>query len=95
MPRRHTFRRGDEFVAVKILRLASTTTMEPGTRLDKSKFRLHHLRSLYDRRRIGKVGDPWTEEQLASWRALKAPEPPAPPSPPPQPPKPRKRRKRK
>lgn len=62
--RRELFRPGYDFVAVRPIRLTAKETIQPGTKLDNSKFRGYHLRSLYQRRRIGVAGSPWTLAML-------------------------------
>ena len=65
-PRQCLFRIGLDFVAVKPVRLTSTITINPGERV--KGLRRRHLRSLYRRKRIGVVGDPWTESMLEAWK---------------------------
>lgn len=62
---RPIFRRKLEYVAVRPLRLGSNLVLQPGDRVD-DKVRPHHLRSLYQRRKIGPVGHGWTEAMLES-----------------------------
>ena len=63
--RRELFKRHYEFTAVRPIRLSAAEVMPAGTNIDKSKFRLFHLMSLYRRRRIGVTGSPWTEAMLS------------------------------
>lgn len=62
---RPLFRRHYEFVAVRPIRLTRQDVIQPGETIDPERFRLYHLRSLYQRRRIGVKGTPWTEAMLA------------------------------
>lgn len=62
---REIFKRGNEFVAVRPIRLSSKDQLKPGTKIDKKNFRQHHLRSLYMRRRIGVLGSKWAKAMLA------------------------------
>ena len=63
---RPIFRRNVDYVAVRPIKLNGTTTLEPGTPVTREQFRLHHLKSLYLRRRIGPKDHPWTIEMLAN-----------------------------
>lgn len=58
---RPIFRRGLEYVAVRPIKLTKTHTVEPGQPVTLPTYR---LRSLYQRRRIGPKGHPWTEQSL-------------------------------
>lgn len=69
--RRPFFRRGMEYVYVKPVRLGSDRVAQPG---DEAAGREFHLRSLYQRRLIGMLDDPWTEHQLAAWDRRRAAE---------------------
>lgn len=69
-PARPKFRRHETQVVVRPIRLSSTERIEPGVRLDSTKFRRHHLRALHRRRRIGPMGHPWTEFMLDSWEDM-------------------------
>lgn len=51
------------YVAVKPIMTGSKATIEPG---EEVNLRPHQLRSLYQRRRIGPKGHPWTEQALKS-----------------------------
>lgn len=61
---RPLFKRSMEFVAVRRIRVGTDSYIEPGTELSKKDFRLFHLRSLYNRRRIGPKDHRWTENVL-------------------------------
>lgn len=63
--RREAFRIGNDFVAVRYIRVSTTERIEPGTPIDKSKFRRFHVQALFRRRMIGTVGSPWTQAMLA------------------------------
>lgn len=63
---REMFRKHYEFVAVRHIRLSRNDVLEPGQPIDKTKIKLFHLRSLYQRRRIGVAGSPWAEAMLAT-----------------------------
>lgn len=60
---RPIFRRSDVQVAVRPIRLSRVETVEPGTVMN-DLVRPHHLRGLYQRRRIGPQGHPWTIAML-------------------------------
>ena len=67
---RPLFRRTDRatgkpivYIAVKPIMTGSKATIQPG---EEVKLRPHQLRSLYQRRRIGPKGHPWTEQALQS-----------------------------
>ena len=60
---RPVFRRGLEYVAVRPIKLTSTVVVNPGERVELPSYR---LRSLFQRRRIGPEGHPWTEAALGS-----------------------------
>ena len=62
---RPIFRRKETQVAVRPIRLSREETVEAGTVMN-DLVRPHHLRSLYNRRRIGPEGHPWTEAMLAN-----------------------------
>lgn len=81
-PRRRTrrFRHFATFVAVKPIKLSSIETIQPGESMPK-RLRRFHLRALWMRLRIGEVGDPWTEYQVAAWEAKMSGEPVKPPEP--------------
>lgn len=81
-PRRRTrrFRHFATFVAVKPIKLSSIETIQPGESMPK-RLRRFHLRALWMRMRIGEVGDPWTEYQVAAWKAKMSSEPIKPPEP--------------
>lgn len=64
--RRAIFRRGLRYTAVKPVRHLDRT-FEPGQEVVGLK--VHHLRFLWRRGRIGVAGDEWTEEQVKAWRA--------------------------
>ena len=69
MIRQGFFRPGLDFVAVKRIKLTSTEFIEPGTAIDKSKIRLFHLRSLFQRRMVGIKGSEWVKRSLEAYRA--------------------------
>lgn len=58
---RPLFRRGLKYVAIRRIRMTATHFIEPGERVDLPTYR---LRALYNRRRIGPEGHPWTEQCL-------------------------------
>ena len=60
---RPVFKRGLEYVAVRPIKLTSKHTVEPGQLVNLPTYR---LRSLYQRRRVGPKGHPWTQQALAS-----------------------------
>lgn len=60
---RPVFKRGLEYVAVRPIKMTSKHTVQPGEPVMLPTYR---LRSLYQRRRIGPKGHPWTEQALAS-----------------------------
>lgn len=60
---RPIFKRGLEYVAVRPIKMTSKHTVKPGEPVVLPTYR---LRSLYQRRRIGPKGHPWTEQALAS-----------------------------
>lgn len=66
MPRigRPIFRRTYQYVAIRRIKAASNSFIEPGESV--MHLRQHQLRDLYRRRRIGPVGHPWTAQALAS-----------------------------
>lgn len=51
------------YIAVKPISTGSESSIQPGEIVN---LRPHQLRSLYQRRRIGPEGHPWTEQALAS-----------------------------
>ena len=61
---REIFKRHNEFIVVRPLKITKAYSLEPGDVIDKSKFRTFHLRSLYQRRRIGVLGSPWAVAML-------------------------------
>jgi hypothetical protein len=63
---REIFRPHHDFVSVRPIRLSATEVLPAGEPIDKSRIRPFHLRSLYQRRRIGIVGSRWTESMLAA-----------------------------
>lgn len=69
MIRQGFFRPGLDFVAVKRIKLTSTEFIEPGKAIDKSKIRLFHLRSLFQRRMIGIKGTEWVKYSLEAYKA--------------------------
>lgn len=60
--RQPLFKRGLDYVAVSHVRLSADTVLEPGTPIEG--LRVFHLKDLHRRRKIGPVGDPWTENML-------------------------------
>lgn len=66
MAHRELFRRGEEFVATGYIRVTKNVMLSPGDDLDRSVFKLFHLRSLYARRLIGIKGSDWTKQMLLS-----------------------------
>lgn len=64
---RPIFRRLDKngermvYIAVRPIRLGAKVHIKPG---EEVRVKLHQLRSLYQRRRIGPKGHPWTEQSL-------------------------------
>lgn len=69
--RRGGFRRGNEFIAVRRIRLTATDHIEPGEPIDKGQFRISHLRSLYERGRIGVRDSAWARMMLAKAARLR------------------------
>ncbi len=63
---RPIFRRHEDFVAVRRIRLGGDNYIEPGEPVTRETFKLYHMRSLYQRRKIGVKGHPWTEAMLQS-----------------------------
>lgn len=65
---RQIFRRkGQEYVAVHVVRLDGATRLFPGD--DVPPLREFHLRSLYRRGMIGVKGDQWSANQIARYEA--------------------------
>lgn len=64
--RRPYFDRTADWVVVARHRLTSTTFLEPGMEIMPGQFRRHRLMSMWQRRRIGPKGHPWTEAMLAA-----------------------------
>lgn len=60
---RPLFKRTQNWVAVKPVRHKGRL-IKPGEPITREDFKLHHLRSLYQRLRIGVVDTPWTELAL-------------------------------
>ncbi len=58
---RPIFRRHETYVAVKPIKLTANDTIKKGEVVDLP---IHRLRSLYQRRRIGPKGHPWTKAML-------------------------------
>ena len=64
---RPIFRRLDKngepmiYIAVRPIRLGAKVHIKPG---EEVRVKMHQLRSLYQRRRIGPKGHPWTEQSL-------------------------------
>jgi len=58
------FRSHNEFTVVRPIKLSTTENLEMGDQIDKSLFRLFHLKSLYNRRKIGVKDAPWTISML-------------------------------
>lgn len=64
---RPIFRRLDKngdpmvYIAVRPIRLGARVHIKPG---EEVRVKMHQLRSLYQRRRIGPKGHPWTEQSL-------------------------------
>lgn len=63
MPRiaRPIFRRHADYVAIRDIRTHSKSVIKAG---EDVKLRPHQMRTLYQRRRIGLKGHPWTEQAL-------------------------------
>lgn len=59
---RPIFKRHEIYVALRRIRLSTDDYLEPGDVVDLPTYRLKHL---YNRRRIGPRGHPWTEQALA------------------------------
>lgn len=69
-PRQPLFRRtfrSETFVLVKPLTVSREERLEPGTEIQGEDMPLYRLKSLYQRRRIGVKGHPWTDWALNSW----------------------------
>lgn len=62
---RGIFRHSYDFVVVRRIRLSNTSFIEPGTELDKSKYRRFQLRGWWMRGRIGRVDSEWVKAMLA------------------------------
>ncbi|QNN99845.1 hypothetical protein P67b_00086 [Ruegeria phage Tedan] len=60
---RPLFRRGETYVTLRPVRMTDKLRLEPGEVINLPS---HRLRSLYNRRRIGPKGHPWTEAILKS-----------------------------
>lgn len=60
---RPPFRRGVPYIAIRPIRLTSKVVLEPGEKVDLPS---HRLRSLFQRRRVGPAGHPWTEAMLGT-----------------------------
>ena len=61
---KQSFRPHYDFVAVKRIKLAEDKNLEPGDNIPEGKFKVFHLRSLYQRRRIGVKGSEWAEAMI-------------------------------
>lgn len=61
---RPSFRYRADYVAVRPIRLSASTVIQPGEELSKYHVRMHQKISLWQRRRIGVKGCPWTEYML-------------------------------
>ena len=61
------FKRNGEFVAVKRFRLGTDDYLEPGQSVDRGRFRLYHIQSLFRRRIIGYKDSQWSKNMIESY----------------------------
>ena len=62
---RPMFRRFDDFVVVRPLRLSSAVVLQPGTQVSFRQYPTYRLRAWYRRRRIAKAGCEWAKLVLS------------------------------
>lgn len=71
---REIFRKRNEFVAVRPIRLSTNTVLEPGEKIDKTKVRLYQLQNWYRKRRIGVEDSSWAKAMLKDQSSFAKPE---------------------